>query len=63
MEGFELYGLVTAAVGGVCALVSTLMPAPGVSSSTVYTVIYKLVNWAGCNWGKSKNADEIPRLR
>lgn len=62
MDSLEIYGLVTAAVGGVCALVSTLMPAPNPTSGVLYRACYKIINWAGCNWGKSKNADEIPRL-
>lgn len=58
MEGIELYGLITAAVGGVCALVSTMLPVPGDTSGTFYKVIYKAVNWAGCNWGKACNTDD-----
>lgn len=51
-----------AALSGVAAWICTLLPAPTASSGTVYRIIYGLLNWAGGNRGKAKNADEVYRI-
>lgn len=48
-----------AALGGVCAFVCAFLPAPSEDSSRLYKVVYALLNWAGCNLGKAKNADDV----
>lgn len=51
------WALVIAALGGLCALASAFMPVPGEHSGKVYKVVYTVVNWIGCNFGKATNAD------
>lgn len=53
------FALAVAAVGGVCALICAFLPAPTDASSGLYKVAYKLLNWAGMNLGKAKNADDV----
>lgn len=57
------FALVLAALGGVCALVATLMPAPGEQAGTVYKALYAVVNWIGCNFGKARNADDAAKKK
>lgn len=44
------------------AWICTLLPAPTAQSGTVYRIVYGLLNWAGGNKGKAKNADEVYRI-
>ena len=57
------FALVVAALGGVCALAAAFMPAPGEQSGKVYRMVYAVVNWIGCNFGKAANADDTARQR
>lgn len=55
---FGSYAGLVLSLMGVCAAVCALLPAPAEDSSKVYKVIYKLLNWIGCNLAKAKNADD-----
>jgi hypothetical protein len=47
------------ALGGVCAVVCTVLPAPTTTSNTAYNVFYKAVNWCALNIGRAKNAGPV----
>lgn len=44
------------AFGGVCLVLSTVMPPPGAGSNKAYAIIYQAVNWVAFNYGHAKNA-------
>lgn len=58
-----VFALVVAALGGLCALASAFMPAPGEQSGKVYKAVYAVINWIGCNFGKAKNADDAAKKK
>lgn len=43
---------------GICAAISTVMPAPSETSGSIYKYLYKTINTIGLNVFKAKNADE-----
>ena len=55
---FGSYAGLVLSLMGVCAAVCALLPAPAEDSNAVYRVVYKILNWIGCNKGKAKNADD-----
>ena len=48
---------------GVCAAVCALLPAPAEDSNAVYRVVYKILNWIGCNVKKAANADDTAQKK
>lgn len=56
-EGTVALGI--AAIGGICAFICAFLDAPTADSSKLYKVVYALLNWAGMNLGKAKNADDV----
>lgn len=56
---FGSYAGLVLSLMGVCAAVCALLPAPAEDSNVVYKVVYKILNWIGCNFVKAKNADEV----
>ena len=55
-------GVVLAAMG-LCAAVCALLPAPAEDSNAVYRVVYKILNWIGCNVKKAANADDTAQKK
>ena len=55
-------GVVLSAMG-LCAAVCALLPAPTESSGSVYRVVYKILNWIGCNVKKAANADDTAQKK
>ena len=48
---------------GLCAAVCALLPAPTEDSNAVYRVVYKILNWIGCNVKKAANADDTAQKK
>ena len=48
---------------GVCAAVCALLPVPAEDSNVVYRVVYKILNWIGCNVKKAANADDTAQKK
>ena len=48
---------------GLCAAVCALLPAPAEDSNAVYRVVYKILNWIGCNVKKAANADDTAQKK
>ena len=55
-------GVVLSAMG-LCAAVCALLPAPAEDSNAVYRVVYKILNWIGCNVKKAANADDTAQKK
>ena len=55
-------GVVLSAMG-LCAAVCALLPAPAEDSNVVYRVVYKILNWIGCNVKKAANADDAAQAQ
>ena len=55
-------GVVLSAMG-LCAAVCALLPAPAEDSNAVYRVVYKILNWIGCNVTKAANADDTAQKK
>lgn len=53
---FGSYAGLVLSLMGVCAAVCALLPAPAEDSNAVYRVVYKILNWIGCNVKKAANA-------
>lgn len=63
MQFFGDYAPLVLSIMGVCAAVCALLPAPTESSGIVYRVIYKILNWIGCNVKKAANADDAAQAQ
>lgn len=62
----EIFGTaapVVLAAMGLCAAVCALLPAPTENSNVVYRVVYKILNWIGCNVKKAANADDTAQKK
>ena len=55
-------GVVLSAMG-LCAAVCALLPAPAEDSNAVYRVVYKILNWIGCNVKKAANANDTAQKK
>lgn len=55
-------GVVLSAMG-LCAAICTQLPAPTENSNVVYRVVYKILNWIGCNVKKAANADDTAQKK
>lgn len=42
-----------------CAAVTVILPAPQANSSTVYRIVYNVVQWIALNLGKARNAQDV----
>lgn len=60
---FGSYAGLVLSLMGVCAAVCALLPAPAEDSSTVYKVVYKVLNWIAMNIGKAENADDTAQAQ
>ena len=73
MGGWVAAGLLALVLGGgclwflsamgLCAAVCALLPAPAEDSNAVYRVVYKILNWIGCNVKKAANADDTAQKK
>lgn len=52
----DSWGVWVAAIVAICAAVCTVLPSPGDTSSKLYTVVYKMLQFVALNIGKAKNA-------
>lgn len=60
---FGSYAGLVLSLMGVCAAVCALLPAPAEDSNVVYRVVYKILNWIGCNVKKAANADDTAQAQ
>ena len=60
---FGSYAGLVLSLMGVCAAVCALLPAPAEDSNAVYRVVYKILNWIGCNVKKAANADDTAQKK
>lgn len=60
---FGSYAGLVLSLMGVCAAVCALLPAPTENSNVVYRVVYKILNWIGCNVKKASNADDTAQKK
>lgn len=60
-EVFGSYAGLVLAVMGLCAAVAALLPAPGEQASTLYRVVYAVLNRLAMNVGKARNADDAAK--
>ena len=60
---FGSYAGLVLSLMGVCAAVCALLPAPTENSNVVYRVVYKILNWIGCNVKKAANADDTAQKK
>ena len=60
---FGSYSGLVLSLMGVCAAVCALLPAPAEDSNAVYRVVYKILNWIGCNVKKAANVDDTAQAQ
>ena len=60
---FGSYAGLVLSLMGVCAAVCALLPAPAEDASTVYKVVYKVLNWIAMKIGKAENADDTAQAQ
>ncbi len=59
-ENWELFVPV---IVSIAAFIAVFLKAPEADSSTIYRLIYNIVNYLAFNFGKAKNADEVQEIQ